>query len=242
VSEVVTQAEQEAITKLVNPLVVAAREFKVITHAGYEQAGERLKLIKGAQKELAAKKKKVLDPALAAVKAIRDLFAAPEAEIAEAEGLIKRSMISFDDEQEKLRREEQRKLDEAARKEREKAEAIEAENRRKAEEARVAGDTKKAQRLEEKADVAADRAATVVAAQVIREPPRVSGTSIRENWSAVVTDRNALVAAVAAGTVSALALEPSMPFLNKMAKAMKKEMNIPGVTAVVEKSLAAGSK
>jgi hypothetical protein len=241
-SEVVSQAEQEEITKLVNPLVLAAREFRVVSRAGYSEAGDRLMRIKTAQKELAAKKKKVLDPALAAVKAIRDLFAGPEAEIAEAEGLYKRVMIAFDDEQERIRQEEQRKLDDIARREREKNEAAARKALEDAEAARQAGDKKKAERLEQKAEVAADRAATVVAATVQAEPPRVSGASIREIWSAIVTDRKALIAAVAAGTVPELALEPNMKFLDNQARALKRDLKYPGVTATVEKSLAARSK
>lgn len=241
-TEVVTQAEREAITKLVNPLIVAAREFKVVTHEGYAQAGDRLKLIKGAQKELAAKKKKVLDPAQAAVKAIKDLFFPPEAELDEAEALYKRSMIAYDDQQEAIRRDEQRKLDEAARVQREKAEEQARKNREAADAAREAGNVEAAERFETRAVVAADKAATIVPATVQREAPRVAGVSIRENWSAVVTDRKALIAAVAQGSVPELALAPDMVFLNKMAKAMKKELAYPGVTAVVDKGMAAGSK
>jgi hypothetical protein len=240
-SDVVTPAERQEITELVSPLITAARTFEVVTHAGYAEAGSRLKTIKGAQKRLADKKAALVNPVNATLKAIRDLFRGPEEELVQAEGLYKRSMIAFDDEQEEIRRREQAKLDEIARKEREKNEAAAAKARQDAQDARAAGDDKKADRLEAKADVRQDAAATVVAATAQTEAPRVAGTSIRENWSATVTDRMALVQAIAAGTVPITAFEPNMKFLNNQAKAMKRELRYPGVTATVEKIMASGS-
>jgi hypothetical protein len=239
--EVVTPAERQELSELVSPLISAARTFEVVTHAGYAEAGTRLKTIKGAQKRLADKKAALVNPVNATLKAIRDLFRGPEEELTQAESLYKRSMIAFDDEQEQIRRREQAKLDEIARKDRETKEAAAKKLRDEAEAARLAGDTKKAERLETRADVRQEAANTVVAATAQTEAPRVTGTSIRENWSAVVTDKTALIAAVAAGTVPEMALDPNSKFLNNQAKAMKRELKYPGVTATVEKILASGS-
>jgi hypothetical protein len=237
-NEVVTQAEREEIIGISQPIVTAARALSVNTHAEYAKAGESLKEIKGAMKRLAEKKALVLNPALDTVKRIRDLFRGPEEELALAENLHKRALIAFDDEQEQIRRREQARLDDIARRDRETKEAAAKKLRDDAEAARLAGDEKKAERLETRAEVKQDQAATVVAAVAQTEPPRVSGTSIRENWSAVVTDKAALIAAVAAGVVPEMALEPNSKFLNNQAKAMKRELRYPGVTATVEKIMA----
>jgi hypothetical protein len=240
-TDVVSPAERQEIVAFASPMITAARACEVTTHAGYAKAGTQLKAIKGAQKALEVKKKKVLDPALAAVKAIRELFAGPEAELVQAENLYKRAMIAFDDEQAEIRQAEQRRLDDIARREREKVQAAADKARQDAEAARAAGDEKKADRLEAKADAKQDQAHTVVAATAQTEAPRVAGTAVREVWSATVTDLMVLVKAVAAGEVPLFAIEPNLKFLNNQARAMKRELKYPGVTATVEKSLAARS-
>jgi hypothetical protein len=239
---VITPEEQKAIREPASAIVAAARAFKVVSGATYEEAGEQLKCVKAAAKALEDKKRTLLNPVNATLKAIRDLFRGPEEELVTAENLFKRSMLGYSEEQEELRRLEQRKADEAAERDRRRLEkeAREAEERAKA--ARDAGDIKKAEKLEAKADQRTDAAASVVPAVIQREAPRVGGISERENWTAIVTDMPALIAAVAAGTVPLMAIEPNMKFLNNQAKAMKRAMSYPGVRAVVDKIMAAGSR
>ena len=238
----ITAEDRKEITEPASAIVAAARAFKVTNAVTYEDAADQLKRVKGAQKALDEKKRTLLNPVNATLKAIRDLFRGPEEELTLAENLFKRSMLGWSEEQEELRRAEQRKADERAETERRRLarEALEAEERAAA--ARAAGDIKKAEKLEAKADNRTDAAAAVVPAVIQREPPRVGGITERENWSALVTDLKALVVAIAAGTVPLSAVEANMKVLNSSAKALKRVLNWPGVRAVVDKIMAAGSR
>jgi hypothetical protein len=234
-----TPEQKQAIVTPAMTIIEQARKFVVKTDTDYT---EELKSIKSAQKVLATRKATLTDPVNATLRAIRALFQGPEAALEEAERTYKRSMISYQGQKEAERREAQRKLDEAAEKERQRKEREAAKLRSEAEAAAAAGKAERAAVLEQRADVAQETAASVVAPTVQAEPPRTAGIATREVWSAVVVDFKALVGAVAAGTVPLLALEPSSKFLNQQAKACKRELNYPGVSAVVEKSIAAGSR
>jgi len=252
--------ERQQIETAASPLITAARACKIETNQHYSQAAEQLKAIKAAQKNLAAKKKKVRDPIKASLKAVDELFAAPETELEQAEGLYKRAMISFTDAQEEIRRREQARLDKLAQEERERKEAQARKAAADAEAARAAGNEKKAEKLEAKAETLVNTAATIVAPQVQREVPKASGVSQAEYWSAVVVDLEQLVLAVAATIIRTMpkdevlkkletmpavpitALEPCMKFLNNQARMLRKQLQYPGVTPVRESGLRAGSK
>lgn len=238
----ITAQDRKEITEPASTIVALARGFGVVSAETFEAAAVHLKDVKAAQERLEDKKRTLLNPVNATLKAIRDLFRAPEEELVLAENLFKRSMLGYSEEQNRIRRDEQRKADERAETERRRLEkeAREAEDRARA--AREAGDIKKAEKLEAKADARADAAAAVVPAIIQRESPRVSGISERENWSAVVTDLAALVSAIAAGKVPLSAVEANMKVLNSQAKSLKRELNWPGVRAVVDKIMAAGSR
>lgn len=94
----------------------------------------------------------------------------------------------------------------------------------------------------EKATELLERAAATTAPTVQREPPKVTGVSKRENWSAEVTNLHDLIAGVADGQVPQAALLPNQKFLDMQARALKTEFNYPGVRAVKEDILAARSK
>lgn len=65
--------------------------------------------------------------------------------------------------------------------------------------------------------------------------PKAEGLSFRSNFRAEVTDLALLVKAVAAGEAPLGALLPNLPMLNQMARAMKEELNLPGVRVVEER-------
>jgi hypothetical protein len=64
---------------------------------------------------------------------------------------------------------------------------------------------------------------------------RAEGVSFRENWCAEVTDKLALVAAVAANPELANLLEPNPSALAHLARAHKGALNIPGVRVWCER-------
>lgn len=234
--------DRSEVQRTASSALETARAYRCTTAVEYEAGADMLKALKGAAKILEGKKQTVLNPLNNAIKALRNLFTAPEAQLDEAERLIKRQLLSYADEQERIRKEAQRKLDDAAAEERRKKAEQEERARKAADEARAAGKEAQAEKLERKADLLADTAATVVAPIVQVETPRVAGLATRENWYAVVIDKKALLKGILDGTVPDLAFEPNMKFLNAQAKVMKKALPYPGVQACMDKVLASGSK
>jgi phage-related minor tail protein len=118
------------------------------------------------------------------------------------------------------------------------AETREAAAKSLAEAAARADSRDEAMALQQQADEALDTArdlkveAATVQAPVLplqREVPTDTGPKVRAAWTFEVTDRMALIKAVAAGTVSAEAVMPNESYLRKRALADKATCNIPGV-------------
>lgn len=216
--DIASNPEVRELTAQTDQLVAIAQTYKVATAEDYANAGEQLKQIKAASKRLEDLRMGMTRPLDAAKRAIMDFFRGPEAKLKTAESGVKRAMIAYSDEQDRIRREEQRKADEAARKQQEKLQA-------QAEKAAAAGRTEKALELE-------NRAAMSVAPVINREPPKVVGVSDRLNWKFEVTDS------------AALPREYTMPDEKKIGavvRAMKGDTNIAGVRVWSEKSIAAGA-
>lgn len=167
----------------------------------------------------------------------------------EADKAYSKAMGAYEQEQERIRCE----AEEAARRDRERLEREEAE-RVRSEQARLTKEEED-RRLAEAAAAEA-RGDTETAARIIEAPvetptvaarpvfvpvapvapaPVVKGLSFRDNWKAEVTDVMALVRAVAKGEQPITLLEPHMPALNQMARALKQAMNVPGVKAKNER-------
>jgi len=97
------------LTEQSETLFTVCTAYKVANPADYEVAGLELRRVKDAQKRLDELRKSMTRPLDAAKKAIMDFFRAPEDKLAKAEAGIKRAMVTYQDEQERLRREEQRR-------------------------------------------------------------------------------------------------------------------------------------
>lgn len=197
-------------------LAAVGERYSVATAEEFTVAGDELRRIKAAQKRLDEVRKGITRPIDAAKKAILDLFREPEAKLAAAESGVKRAMLRFQAEQDRLRQEDQRKADEAARKERERLEA-------QAARAAAAGKIEKAEALEV-------RAATVSAPVIHREAPKVAGLSTREVWRYEIVDATALPREY---------LTPDTTKIGKVVQALRGDTTIPGVRVYAERQLAA---
>ena len=155
-----------------------------------------------AHKEAVAQRKKYLDP------------------LEEGRKILKQKMIAYQNECERIRREEQRRLEAEARKRAEEdALALAAE-------AEAEGDSEAAEAI-----IAAPLdVAPVMAQKVAPAPSRL--TAGRSVWSAELVNMQALVKAVAEGKQPITLLLPNQVALNKLASALKQSMNVPGVKAV----------
>jgi hypothetical protein len=206
------------LTAQTDQLLALGANYHIVNAAGYEVAGVELQRVKGAQRRLDDLRRSMTRPLDEAKRAIMNFFRAPEEKLARAENGIKRAMVAFQTEQDRLRREAQARADEAARKERERLAA-------QAQRAAASGKTEKASQLE-------DRASAVVAPVIARETPKVVGVQTREVWKFEVTDP-------AAVPREYLAVDESK--IRKVVGALKGDTVIPGVRVWSEKAIAAGS-
>lgn len=244
----------QAVTAEVASLETFAATYAVETAAQYQHGAEDLKRVKAAQKKLEETRTSLTKPINESLRRLNDFFRTPADRLAAIERTIKAALTRFADEQERLRREEQRKAEEAARRERERLaeQAREAERkarekaeaeRKAAEEAAAAGRAEEAAKLQaraaateakaaEKVEAIETRAAAVVAPIIQREAPKVAGVATREVWKFTVTDP-ALVPREYCVVDEAR--------IRKVVAALKGDTTIPGVRVYAEKSIAAGA-
>lgn len=207
--------------------LVEAQGFKIQTADQYSAAGERLKAIKGLMAkvmETFAPHIKRAHDAHKALVAEKDAHLAP---LLQAESILKRGVLTYQQEAERIRREQEARAQEEARKERERLE-------RQAAAAEAKGRAEKAEALR-------TTAAAVVAPILPVVTPKISGVSVRTSFKAQVVDLPALVKGIAAGIVPINAICADMAFLNNQARAMKETLNYPGVKVVEEQAIASRS-
>lgn len=232
----------------------SAADFVIDSPTMFELASDDLKSIKALQKQVEEKRTTITGPLNAALRATNDLFRAPKDYLDRAEATLKRAMVAYTSEQERIAAEARAKAEAAARAERERLAAIEREQaeaaRRAQEEAQAAaaaGDQEAAaaamaaaQAAELQAAAAAMTAQVVTATPAVEAPAKVTGISGRVTYSAEVTNLMELVQAVAAGQAPIECLQADTKFLGAQARAFKKAGQLyPGVMAVAERSIAA---
>lgn len=213
----------------------------------YDLAADELKAIKFKSTNLETQRTAITGPINKALKAVNDLFRGPSQYLEQAEKIIKGKMLTYSAEQERIAAEERRKAEALVRAEQERlareAAAKEAAAKAEADALMAAGNAEKA--AEVQANAAIEAASLAATAQVMTAPvvevsvAKVSGISQRSVWKAEVTDKAALIAFIAANPQFQNLLEVNTSALNQMAKAMKDTMQIAGVRAFEEKTLAA---
>lgn len=213
------ETKADELNKEILPELSVAAEIVVRDAESYQMAGETWKSLTALEKKI---KLYWEDDVSSALKLHRSLVAKRDAmlvPVGEQKNTLRIGMKSFEDEQERIRRAEQARLEEEARKAAEEAAlaqavALEANGHKAAAEAVIA--------------------APVVAPAVYvqKTTPTGFGNATRRTWSAEVTDLMALVKAVAAGQVPVQALDANTVFLNGQARMLKAALAYPGVRAV----------
>lgn len=254
------QRPEDAMFKGAERALASAKVFVVDCPEVRDLAVQDLTKVKGLQKELETKRKSITQPIDAAKKAVMDLFRAPTDYLEQAEALLKKSIQTYDREEDRKRIAEQARLEEAARQERArlKAEAdareaaaqAEAQAMQKqAEQAAAAGDVETAARLNAEAESRVEQGvaeattlqqtATLITAPVVTPIAQTKGVSSRKVWKAEVSDKLALIQYVAAHPEFIGLLDANMPAINKIALALKKNCPLAGVRVFEDDVLAA---
>jgi len=215
-SNVMQQTEE--IQSEVAPVVAQANGL-IVTDAGqYESAAGFLKLVKSAQRRV----KEHFEPMKTAAHAAHAAVCTREREtldpLAAAEKTVKGRMITWHQEQERIRLAEERRLqaeaEARARKERERLER---------EAAKLKTDELREQRMEEAQQVVAP------AVHVAPVAPAVKGQSIRKTWRAKVTDPQAAIAAVMQWPDWQAYVTINEGEFNRFAARTKGQVPVPGV-------------
>lgn len=212
-TDTAVRAQQEA------PVMLKKAEAIVILNQDqFEGANSVLNVVKAKYKELDSKRKEITKPLDQAKKAVMDLFREPLEILSKAKSVIDRVMITYTDEQDRIRREEQRKAELKAKAEEDrKRKDLEARAKKWADK----GNDAKAEELQEQAeDVHVETA--VVASKV----DKVAGLSYQTIWKFKIVDSD---------KIPRVYLMPDEVKLKKFATAMKGAVPIPGIEFYSEK-------
>lgn len=198
-------------------LVARAAALKIRTQDNYEEAAGWLKSIKGFLKAIEDARTRITKPINESLREVNAQAKEAAAPFLESESKIKRAMIGYSDEQDRLQREEQRRVNEAAVKEQQRLQAI-------ADRASDKGQFGKAEQFEE-------RAAAVVAPVVQTAAPKVGGISIPKVWTFEITDEDLIPREY-------LLVDETR--IRRVVTALKGDTKIPGVRVFEQKRIAAG--
>ncbi len=194
----------------------------------YQFSAQDLKAVKAKAKELTETRMSLTRPIEESKKKIIALFNAPLEFLVKAEGSIKRAMVGWQDEQEKIRQAEQARLDKL---QQEKEAKLRAAAEKEA--ARIANlktdaakerATAKAEELKAQADATAE--AQMVVESKVEE---VSGISTRKVWKFEVVDINELPREY---------MVADEAYIGKIVRASQGKKEIPGVKIYSENIIA----
>lgn len=239
--------------------------FTIDSQETYSLAAEELQAIKSRANALEAQRTGIAGPINKALKAINDLFRGPADMLAQGETALKRKMLAWTAEQERIAAEERRRAEEAAAAERRRLEAEAAERQAEAQRqaaaaaaAQQAGDAQAAALAQAAADRAHAEAQTVAeTAQMVVAPvlqvakPAAKGIATTTRIDFDVTSLRLLVAYIATGKVyeegdAALAhpellglLKTDDVRLRAYVRGLGTACNLPGVRVFEDRSISA---
>lgn len=250
--------EEGALVKSAQSALAVVQAITIDSPEMFEAAGMELRGIKQKIEALESQRVKLVKPLNDTVKNINDLFRKPLALLNDASSALRGTMLTYQDEQDRIRREAEDKARRLAEAEQARLREEAAERDRLAREeaarlqAKAAESTSRAeaqaleQRAHEVQQQGAAEAATlrdtadiVTAAPVAVMAPKAAGISTRETYKAEVTDKQKLVAYIAAHPDFLNLLDVNATALNQMAKALKSNLNLPGVRAYPDRGIAA---
>ena len=218
-------------------------------------AGDELRIFTVRRKKIEELRLSLTRPLDESKKRIMDLFRAPTERLEQAEQLLRKGVLTYQqaerEKAEQLRREAEAKLAaERAQAEQAAREAERAEREAQAAARNAATEAERNAAAQAAAEAANAREeaqlqielAEVAPMPVIAEPPKPEGISTRQTYKAEVTDLRALVLGAAEraqrGDDSLLAfLMPDTKALAGAARAMRNKLNVPGVRVYPEESL-----
>lgn len=198
-------------------LLADAESLEITTAEQYNAAAQLLPSVKGLSERLNSERFSQTRPLDREKAAIMDLYRPLAETLMKAEGIVKRGLKAFADEQKRLQQEAQRKANEEARKERDRLEGLALKARQEANASEL---ERVAARAEVRAEKYEDKAAAVVAPVVPVDLPKVAGIGTREQWKFEITD---------AALIPREYLIPDEKAIRQVVNALKERAAIAGV-------------
>lgn len=240
-NEAIVVPSQQSLTTEAQTWAERARGLRIVDAETCRNASYLLRSIKGVRADIARWFEPHVEAAMetkrkadAARKALVEELARMEAPLVDAEGILKRALLTWETAQEAIRREQERALHAEAQRlaESQTLDAAVAMER----EAHATGD---AGMLQEAHDILA-QPSEAPAVSVARMVPKVQGVTYRDNWKVHPTiDVKALAAAVANGTAPTTFIEPNVTAINQFARATKGTQVVPGLKFFNDRQIAA---
>lgn len=221
-----------------NNVLSLSKEFIIESQDTYALAGEELIAVKTRIKVLEEKRSSITKPLTDAHKATMDLFRVPLGILEECKKYYEREMITFTNEQERLRAIEQKRLDDLARIEKERLEQEAKKLAAVASKATGGAAILIKQQLED----LELQSRSVVAVTVENNSPVAQGNSVRKTWKAECTDILELAKFVIANPAYIKLLQVDQSVLNATAKAQQDSFAVGGCRAFQEASITSRTK
>lgn len=205
-----------------------AQAYQIDSQEMLEAASDELKVIKDFAKDVEAKEKEFTRP-LNDLKTKWIAFFKPARErLAEAERYLKGGIDKYLNDQEQKRIAAQAEADRLANIERTR---LQAEAKRIIEAAATEPDQARIIAAQE-AQALIDQSMFVPTPIIAAEVKKVSGMTQTHTFEAELIDKMELIKAIASGQIPDVYVDVNMSLLNKQAKALKEQLNIPGVKVV----------
>lgn len=192
-----------------------ARSIIVNDDATLAAAAKYLTENKAEQKRLDGERRGMVDPLNDVVKKLNALYKPVTDMLAQAETIVKRTIGTYQQEQERIAREAAAKAEAEARKERER---LEAQAQKLAEKGKA-----------EQAHAKLEQAASTVAVVDFQAPAKVAGMSTTKVWKAEVTDVQAVCRLIADGVLPPTLVDFKAIELNRVASTWQNTKTFDGL-------------
>ena len=227
---VIKQPETNELAQTSLGVIDAANAIVVNDPTTMRAAGEHLRQIKTVRQRISAEFTQPIKDAHSAHKSILALKKKLDGPLEQAEGAVKRKVCAYTDEQDRIRREEQRRLENEARKKEEERRLAEAERLEEVRKAAVAeGNNEEAEEIDEAIDEVLEAPVVVTLSAVRSVVPRVDGVQTKKIWKFRVVNRN---------LIPLQYMMPDKLALGAHARSMTDKASVPGVEFYPESSVA----
>jgi hypothetical protein len=232
-TSIIPVENQERIKKALE-FCESLTQIKINSQEQYDNAVAICKQIIAGLNSLENDRKALTGPLDKKMKSINAEYKIVTSKFGNAERVIRNGMETFFQEKERIRLEEQRKLEAEAEAKRKAAEEKAAAEQRKADAYREQGREDLAAKAEARAETAETIAATVTA-PIVENTAKGSGVSYRTVWEAVIEDQNAAILFCANNSILSSYVTLDINGLIRLCAAQKGNLQVSGIRFIEKK-------